>query len=71
MEFTNKQEHARTEIIKLNALLEQGALSLEEHDELVRNQLELTELCEDLEDEELKIQAQKAIQALILLAKLS
>lgn len=54
----------RTQIIKYQALLEQGALTAEEYRELVQDQLDLSEITKNLETEAMKIQAQRVYQVL-------
>ena len=64
------ENQRRTQIIKYQALLEQGALSSDEYQELVQDLLDLREITKTLHTEELRIQAEKVIQALRLLSGL-
>jgi hypothetical protein len=57
-----------TEIIKYRALLEQGALTDDEYQELVQDFLDIDRIRKQLKTEEQKIAAEKVLKGLISLA---
>lgn len=68
MNIFDLESQYATQVIKYKALLEQGALSQEEYEELVFDLLDIRSVRSNLDTEADKIAAEKVIKSLIALA---
>lgn len=68
MNIDSWQVEAEQKVRELKTLLEEGHISEGEFEELVQDILDLNAISEDLELEDNKIKAQKAVDAIIAIA---
>lgn len=68
MNILDLESQYATQVIKYKALLEQGAITHEEYQELVFDLLDITSIKSNLDTEADKIAAEKVMKALMALA---
>lgn len=70
MSIESWQEEAEQQVRELKTLLDEGHISQGEFEELVQDIVDVNKINEDLDLEDNKIKAQKAVDALMVIAGL-